>query len=85
MVRFNFARATTLNKASEAQFEETLEAFKNQLQINAVFLMVEVLNWNNAKQIICDLMASKDGMPFKKDNNRTVEKNANGDIISVEP
>lgn len=47
--------------------------------------MVDVLNWGNARQIVSDLISSKDGMPFKKNNLRRVEKDESGQVTYVEP
>ena len=47
--------------------------------------MVEVRQWGNCKQILCDLVSSKDGMPFKKDNLRKVKTNGDGTVQAVDP
>jgi len=47
--------------------------------------MVEILNWSIGKQVLTDLVASRDGMPHKLNNVRTVYKNADGTVKSVEP
>lgn len=62
-----------------------LEAFKDQLQISSVFILVEVKDWGNTKQLLSDLISSRDGMPFKKDNLRRVTKNSEGKVVDVDP
>ena len=62
-----------------------LDVFKEQLQISSVFVMVDVRNWGNTKQVLADMISCKDGKPFKKDNLREVTKDPDGNVISVEP
>ena len=49
MTRMNFLKEEVIKRASENAFKQMLEAFKDQMQISAVFVLVEVRNWGNAK------------------------------------
>lgn len=70
MVRFGFLKQDQFTKMSDAEFQTHLSNFKNQLQISAAIIMVEIQNWAIGKQILTDLAASKDGILNKKDNVR---------------
>lgn len=84
MIRMKALTEKAFKKMSDEEFQKALDKFKSGLQISSVIVMVEVRNWGNTKQVLADLISSRDGMPFKKDNLRRVTRNADGSV-DVEP